>query len=354
MSHSLPRLSLLGVGVLWAAAAFPNSPGVPRFRILQQEQNLTWHEAMAAAGELATASGETWRMPNINELFSAYWEGENASPDPVFRQRISVWSSTTFPGHPSCALTFLLPEGKIGYACKTARLAAWVVPAGKPSASRLGPTIPPESLRSFWPPTGHGGDQGQVSFKGRSERVWRRPIPLDRQVAHLDSTSDSGPEQPRAATETCFVTGQSTSYAHGDDGWHQSGRRHIYHVLENGIVYDEASGLMWQREDDGRQRTYLRARFYCEALELGGFDDWRLPTLAEIQSIVDYERVVPTIDPIFAKTRPMNYWSSTSCADELDRIWVLYFGHGRTESVSTRSTCLVRAVRNAKEGKVAP
>jgi hypothetical protein len=45
-----------------------------------------------------------------------------------------------------------------------------------------------------------------------------------------------------------------------------------------------------------------------------GRDDWRLPTLAELSTILDPTRCgtgVPCIDPIFGPTRAEDYWTST-------------------------------------------
>ncbi len=49
-----------------------------------------------------------------------------------------------------------------------------------------------------------------------------------------------------------------------------------------------------------------------------GHDDWRLPNVKELLSIVDYGRFNPSIDPVFGPTAGgftrVRYWSSTSWA----------------------------------------
>jgi len=56
--------------------------------------------------------------------------------------------------------------------------------------------------------------------------------------------------------------------------------------LGNGICQDAASGLMWQKE---RSRTIIRdleeARAQAQSLELGGYSDWRLPTVHELYEL---------------------------------------------------------------------
>ena len=64
-----------------------------------------------------------------------------------------------------------------------------------------------------------------------------------------------------------------------------------------------------------------------------GHCDWRIPTVKELQSIVDYSQVDPatsvpgdTAPP--GDTVPSFYWSSTSQADFPLGVWVVFFGNG--------------------------
>ncbi len=91
-------------------------------------------------------------------------------------------------------------------------------------------------------------------------------------------------------------------------------------------VSDNATGLMWQKEDNGEGVIWSEALDYCEDLLLGQKDDWRLPNAKELQSIVDYSRSPDTtnsaaIDPIFETSSIINerdesdypfFWSSTT------------------------------------------
>lgn len=98
----------------------------------------------------------------------------------------------------------------------------------------------------------------------------------------------------------------------------------------DGTVSDHATGLMWQKADDGVARDWEEALAYAENLELGTHSDWRLPNAKELQSIVDYTRSPqttnsPAIDPIFDTTEindpegnPGQYpffWSGTTHLD---------------------------------------
>jgi len=65
----------------------------------------------------------------------------------------------------------------------------------------------------------------------------------------------------------------------------------------DGTVTDNATGLEWQRSDDGITRDWEDALAYCESLTLAGKDDWRLPNAKELQTIVDYSRAPDATDP---------------------------------------------------------
>lgn len=76
-----------------------------------------------------------------------------------------------------------------------------------------------------------------------------------------------------------------------------------------------------------------------------GHNDWRIPNLKELQSIVDYERVSPSIDPIFGSTTAFNYWSSTTSARLTSRAWIVSFFEGFVLAFPESDGLSVRAVR---------
>ena len=56
----------------------------------------------------------------------------------------------------------------------------------------------------------------------------------------------------------------------------------------DGTVTDHANGLMWSQADEGKGLLWADALAYAENSDLAGYDDWRLPNVKELQSIVDY------------------------------------------------------------------
>lgn len=57
----------------------------------------------------------------------------------------------------------------------------------------------------------------------------------------------------------------------------------------------------------------------CEILDYADHDDWRLPNIRELQSLVIYNRFLPAIDVTqFPGTHMSHYWSSTSYGRDID------------------------------------
>ncbi|MCL6583859.1 MAG: DUF1566 domain-containing protein [bacterium] len=121
-------------------------------------------------------------------------------------------------------------------------------------------------------------------------------------------------------------------------------------VNGDGTVSDVASGLMWQQETVGPM-SWEEALRYCEGLALGGYSDWRLPTVNELQFLVDYSRYNPAIDPnSFPGTKSSGYWSSTVNHCSPDNAWYVSFDYGGISSGNRKSSATkyyVRAVRSA-------
>jgi hypothetical protein len=53
------------------------------------------------------------------------------------------------------------------------------------------------------------------------------------------------------------------------------------------IWKDTAAGLTWAAKDNGADVNQGQAKEYCTALRIGGFSDWRLPTVDELENLYD-------------------------------------------------------------------
>ncbi len=99
--------------------------------------------------------------------------------------------------------------------------------------------------------------------------------------------------------------------------------------LDSGIVVDHEYGIQWQ-DDTNHTDEWLGAIDYCETLELGGKNDWRMPNINELLFMIEANSSNPTMNSIFQNVLLNNrstdgqnnvigcntggdyYWSSTS------------------------------------------
>jgi len=112
---------------------------------------------------------------------------------------------------------------------------------------------------------------------------------------------------------------------------HAGSALRAYTDLGNGIIKDTVTGLMWQKATAPGAYTWDEARAYCESLSLGGFTDWRLPTLTELYALV--EKSIPPPGPMinmayFPVSRSGNYWTSSAFSPGADFFFYVDFGYG--------------------------
>lgn len=112
----------------------------------------------------------------------------------------------------------------------------------------------------------------------------------------------------------------------------------------DGTINDNATGLMWMQDDNGEGTVWQEALDYCETSTIAGYDDWRLPNIKELQSIVVYTRAPDAtnsaaLDPIFNISTITNeagqldypfFWSSTTLISYPNRVHdATYISFGR-------------------------
>ncbi len=113
-----------------------------------------------------------------------------------------------------------------------------------------------------------------------------------------------------------IATGQTTAYdadgaviegvqegdaLYGQDAHYLAGAQMSYTNNGDGTVTDLNTGLMWQMVPVSEGFDWQGANDYCESLELGGYDDWRLPSAKELYSISDFGAGWPYINTTFFK-----------------------------------------------------
>ena len=112
-------------------------------------------------------------------------------------------------------------------------------------------------------------------------------------------------------------------------------------------VIDENTGLEWQQTIPSESCSWENAIKYCEELEYGGHNDWRLPTVKELFSIVDINTYNPAIDTTYFSETHGIVWSSSSYVSMADVVWKVDFedGHNDISSSSNYPYAYVSCVR---------
>ncbi|MGC9366820.1 MAG: DUF1566 domain-containing protein [bacterium] len=237
------------------------------------EDKMTWDDAMAGADTCTVGGYNDWRLPTIKELYSL------------------ILFSGTDPSGPD-------PDNLIPF-LDTAYF-----------EFRYGDTLSGERLidAQYWSSTVYrgltmNGDSTAFGVNFADGRIKGYP---------KDLVGPPG-QQFQMTSFVRYVRGSS----YGQNQFQDNG---------DGTVTDLATGLMWQKADDGVGRNWEQALVYAESLELGGYDDWRLPNAHELQSIVDYTRSLqatgsPAIDTVFICTEIIDegggtnygfYWTGTT------------------------------------------
>ena len=124
----------------------------------------------------------------------------------------------------------------------------------------------------------------------------------------------------------------------------------------NGIVTDSSTNLQWQ-DDIILEKGWSGAIEYCENLTLGGYDDWRLPNINELLSIVDYNKAdkydnnrdLIKGDTFQKRNFFSSYISSTTLPYSKNSVmWYIDFTDGKVMLGLKNSSSCVRCVRGGQ------
>ena len=144
--------------------------------------------------------------------------------------------------------------------------------------------------------------------------------------------SDGPASVPKTGQNLCYdSTGMVRDCTGtGEDGEYQRGvawpnLRFVDHG--NGTVTDNLTGLMWTKDTQQipNSRTWQSALDACNILDYAGYDDWRIPNVRELQSLLDYARQFPALPqghPFINLS--FWYWSSTTIhAKDPQYAWIV-------------------------------
>ncbi|EDZ62204.1 protein containing DUF1566 [Sulfurimonas gotlandica GD1] len=114
------------------------------------------------------------------------------------------------------------------------------------------------------------------------------------------------------------------------------------------LVIDKNTGLMWQDNIDAKtiRKNRKDAKQYCRSLVFAGYDDWYLPRLKELKSIVDESKYDPAIKFGFKNIQSYHYWtSSPNLSANIINVINIDFKNGQTYKTNRRGRCNIRCVR---------
>ena len=111
---------------------------------------------------------------------------------------------------------------------------------------------------------------------------------------------------------------------------------------------DPKTGLEWQYNSPGKM-TWDEAQEYARSLSLDARNDWRVPTAAELETLLDRKILYERMRPIMREEVPfqdtLSYWSSTTFADNTYSAWIVMFDGAYILSYYKSSAYHVRCVR---------
>jgi len=330
------------------------------------DKNMTWKEAKKYCAKLKLAGHKDWRMPSIKELysitnFSEGWPYIDTDVFSLVQTQISkdeqYWSSNIYvgeaaaqaPGRPNMKGN----GAKQGASSQSSRGGMQGRPSGGMGGGMQGP------------PSGGmgGGMQGPPS-------------------GEMEGGMSSQSQDMTQAFGVNFATGHIKAYpanAQGPIGgkYIRAVRGTEYGVNDfqdngDGTITDKATDLMWAKDDGGIRLDWAEAKDYANKSTLGGYDDWRLPDVKELQSIVNYnyspsakdeQQIGAAIDKIFSCTLIMNeagkddygyYWTNTSARrnkdGELIYAWYVAFGRAvNDKGIDTHGAGAVRFDAKSKK-----
>ena len=139
-----------------------------------------------------------------------------------------------------------------------------------------------------------------------------------------------------------------------DDSWKP--KRYVeneYEDMGNGVVVDHATGLMWEKSGSESYIHNKDAEAYIRDLnrrKFAGCDDWRLPTVDELASLLEPEERSGSlyIDPVFDTKQSWCWTSDRRCSGSA---FIVRFDYGYIHWFVVDDRFYVRAVRSRMENE---
>jgi len=185
--------------------------------------------------------------------------------------------------------------------------------------------------------------------KGENEKVAELQKEVERLQAKLSALPERLSELPKISNvvQTTTLEDASRKRFNLDDEWRPLKYAENNFEVLNEIVIDHPAGLTWQRAGSENPLTYKQAQDYAEELnrqKFAGHDDWRLPTIIELTTLIEQERQSNDlyIDSVFDAKQ---YYCLSRDGLPSGSQWLVNFRHGIVYWDYLDDTAYVRVVR---------
>ncbi len=130
-----------------------------------------------------------------------------------------------------------------------------------------------------------------------------------------------------------------------------------YLVNGDGTIRDKVTGLLWKRCSEGQggetcangkavTYTWSDAVAVAQGSTFAGGNGWRLPTVSELATLLEYQCTMPSINlTVFPGTPASNFWSATPYAGYQNGAWNINFNDGVHDNSSKNYLLYVRLVK---------
>ena len=181
------------------------------------------------------------------------------------------------------------------------------------------------------------------------------PAYTERGFVYSSTFANPTVEDSESATTKVKVSGSSEDFSANVAGLTKNKTYYVRAYVSNskGTWYGESvsfstdlsayvviEGLAVQKQDLG-SGSWSTAMSMCQASRVGGFSDWRLPTIAELAILYTHRNEIGGF-------KSGRYWSSSSSSSSSYPYWCYDFSNGTQDYVGSNSQYYVRAVRTVK------
>lgn len=180
-------------------------------------------------------------------------------------------------------------------------------------------------------PDGDSGEPGPDGDTGDSAPDETPDENPDEEIVYNDSSL-----VPCTGLKRCYEDASALNSCPTEESELFFGQDYFYHSVGmckprdfefvKSVTRDNLTGLFWQKDlpttyegctkSEGRDCTYEEAASYCDNLVIEDNEDWRLPTVEELLTIVDFGKVAPALDSTFFPNTEVdinfNYWTSST------------------------------------------